>query len=83
MSYELTVKTCRWCKKKFVLPGGAEIWAYKAGGQGKRKYFCSWSCLRAAEKDKESGEAARLARKHENISRAAKAMWQRKREAMG
>lgn len=56
----LPIYECVKCGKKFVVPN-REKYAYKGKvkvGHGKgsvtlRAYYCSWSCLRAAEREEE------------------------------
>ena len=43
-------KTCPQCKKVFDWLG--EQWVYKSKHHGKTRYYCSWSCWRAADKKK-------------------------------
>ena len=43
-------KKCPVCKREFFADGS---WAYKKTGRmNMRTYFCSWKCLRMAEKKK-------------------------------
>ena len=48
-------KTCKECGKKFVIQG-PHMWGYKKQNSKTHgyTYFCSWGCLRASEKEKET-----------------------------
>ncbi len=52
---------CKQCKGKFYVPC-KDNWAYKFRRKGDM-YFCSWSCLRAYER--EHGEKKKYNRKAE------------------
>ena len=41
---------CSWCKKEFTVLY-PDLWAYRVG---KKKWFCTWKCLRADEKKGEN-----------------------------
>lgn len=47
--HDITTKLCAQCGREFsvLYP---DRWAYKTGA-ARKKYFCSWSCLREAEKE--------------------------------
>ena len=76
----IDTRTCKECGKQFVLPGGPDMWAYYTHWRGKKRYFCSWGCLRAHEKEHEAKEAER---KHERISQAMLKVWEQRRAANG
>lgn len=48
--FEHIKRECPECGKKFEICG--EDWGYTLNNKGKKYYYCSWSCLRAAEKRK-------------------------------
>lgn len=41
-------KTCRRCGKTFIVHGE---WAYTNKDKNRKKWWCSWSCMRADEKE--------------------------------
>lgn len=38
--------TCDECSRPFILYVNKSVWAYKCSIKGKRKYFCSYTCMR-------------------------------------
>ena len=45
-------KTCPVCGKLFITHG--EEWGYTGYSKGRKKFYCSWGCLRKSEKGKQS-----------------------------
>ncbi len=70
---------CHWCGKEFYADG--ELWAYKtnlkiaAGKTCRRHIFCTWGCLRAAEKNAE--------RLHDDLIAANRVKRQKKKAQEG
>ena len=53
-------KVCAMCGKVFYVHD-AEVYAYKKGYAGYRTtYFCSWGCMRKAEKEKDEYKKAHM-----------------------
>lgn len=72
-------RKCSQCGKKFIVTGSAEQWVYKIRRDKRDVWFCSWHCLRAAEKARE----ADIEKKRKNLSEGAKRGWETRRMAMG
>lgn len=52
IAYTYKYKYCPICHKKFCIPA-LSYWTYKkVSHDNKSRYFCSWGCLRADEKQK-------------------------------
>jgi len=55
LSKQLREKKCPICDKTFIF---RDNWAYKKTYGDHVKAYCSWTCLRRAEKEKESVKSA-------------------------
>lgn len=50
--WNIITRKCARCKKKFTT--STSRWVYKTNGHTDRcKWFCSWGCMRAVEREKE------------------------------
>ena len=90
---EFHEKKCARCGKEFI--GGLD-WAYRTGKGYNAQLFCSWSCLRAWEKNKEGkadrrekiiqaineGKPADVIAKELHVDRTRVVYWQKKLEAV-
>ncbi len=66
---------CAECEKRFIMIAGPEEWVYKiVWPYGARKYYCSWSCFRKAQKKKQR-------RKTENLRAAGQHRAEMRRKA--
>ena len=53
--WESCERKCPVCGGKFFIPAYSQ-WAYKSDKKHGVKYYCSWKCMRAAQKEEKKGK---------------------------